>query len=875
MTSGQVSTLNRLRGLLEVARLVRSADDLGELLEEVASAASETLGFAVVAVNLYRPAWDDFEIVVVHGSEEGDRALVGQTAGWEFWHPLLNERLERHGAYFVPDGAIDWDAFAAPVVVPELEPIDDPNAWLPGDALFVPLRGADGRMLGVVSVDSPASGLRPDEDEIRVLAAFADHAAVAVEAAQEAARSARHRLALERLLETSLHLAHAADADTILRAVCEGVRDALGFESVSVDLVEGDVLRAHAVVGWRAGDPELEPMPLEEVDRLLDPEFEQEGCFLVPSEIGEERSAHERVYVSRRNGRGPHAWHGHCLLVPLREPDGTLRGVVWVDDPVDRLLPGRETLQALRAFANLAATALAAAARLAELRESRELYRMVFQHAADLIALADLDGRLLLVSDSYEAVLGYAPAELVGKAMTELFEDGDAERVAAAVAALASGEAASSAGGPGTMRHRDGRAVLVEGVCARIDDDHGRPRYLLATAHDVTDRERLERELHRAQRLEAVGRLAGGVAHDFNNVLTAIVGYTDFARSLASGTDLGVASSLDEIRKVADRAAGLTRQLLAFSRKQLLQPRVLDLNEVIRDAESLLRTLVGEDVEVVTSMEEGLGRIEIDPSRLEQVIVNLAVNARDAMPTGGRLSIATRNALLDEASAAGADPVAPGAYVVLEVADTGEGMDDETRGAIFEPFYTTKPVGQGSGLGLATVYGIVRQSGGRIEVESEAGAGSTFTIWLPRTDAEPPAERPERERGGGGGGGPETILLVEDEDVVRRLVSKTLERSGFTVLDASRGEEALALAQRHPGQIDLLLTDVVMPGMSGPAVAERLALLWPGTKVLFMSGYTGGRLEHHGIVEADAAFIEKPFTLSALVRRVREILDTG
>jgi len=371
-----------------------------------------------------------------------------------------------------------------------------------------------------------------------------------------------------------------------------------------------------------------------------------------------------------------------------------------------------------------------------------------------------------------------------------------------------------------------------------------------------------EERLRQAQKMEAVGRLAGGIAHDFNNLLTVITSYTDL---LLEDLDAGdpVREDVGQIRKAAEGAAALTRQLLAFSRRQALEPRVLSLKTSIASAEPLLERLIGEDVHLTTSVAPDLGAVKADPGQLEQVIINLAVNARDAMPTGGRLTI----------EAANMDQGEGGRYVMLALSDTGIGMDEETKSRIFEPFFTTKAAGKGTGLGLATVYGIVKQSGGFIGVHSELGRGTTFQVYLPRVD-----EPAETEAAGAAlpepRGGTETVLVVEDEPPVRIVTRQVLERYGYAVLEAPDGDTALHLAAKHHGAIHLLLTDVVMPGLSGRQLAEQLARLRPAIKVLYASGYAENALAHHGIPESGISYLGKPFTPETLARRVRDVLDS-
>ena len=388
---------------------------------------------------------------------------------------------------------------------------------------------------------------------------------------------------------------------------------------------------------------------------------------------------------------------------------------------------------------------------------------------------------------------------------------------------------------------------------------------------DITELVRLEERLRQSQKMEAVGRLAGGVAHDFNNLLTVITGYSDL---LLLGLHAGAPERLhaEEIRKAADQAAALTRQLLAFGRKQLLAPQVLDPNDLIRDMEKMLRRVIGEDIDLATSLAPELGSVRADPGQLQQVVLNLAINAHDAMPRGGKLTIETSNVTLDGTYARKYLEVQTGHYVLLAVSDMGCGMSEEVRSHLFEPFFTTKDIGKGTGLGLSTIYGIVKQSGGHIAVYSEPGQGTTFKVYLPRVDevgnAAVPAPRLQSLPGG-----KEVILLVEDQERVRCLTREVLTRCGYTVLEASNGGEGLKLVQEYSGPIDLLMTDVVMPEMNGRALADRLASLRPDIRVLFASGYTESAVVRHGALKAKTAFLQKPFTPEGLAAKVREVLD--
>jgi len=404
------------------------------------------------------------------------------------------------------------------------------------------------------------------------------------------------------------------------------------------------------------------------------------------------------------------------------------------------------------------------------------------------------------------------------------------------------------------------------------DQATGTPLAYATVGRAIGERQRLQAELRQAQKMEAVGQLAGGVAHDFNNLLSIILSYSVLVAQTMAPDDPARAD-VDEIRLAGERGAALTRQLLAFSRQQVLQPQILNLNEIVGGMEKLLRRLIGEDVELLVHMTPGLDDVRVDPGQIEQVIMNLAVNARDAMPGGGRLTIETANIELDASYAARNEGLEPGPYVMLAVTDTGHGMAAATMGRIFEPFFTTKGIGKGTGLGLSTVFGIVQQSGGAIHAYSEPGSGTAMKVYLPRVDRAGSPIRPTASPDASRRRGTETILLVEDEPQVRAVAMTILRRQGYHVLEAENGAGALVLCEEHPAAIHLLLTDVIMQRMSGPVLAEQLGRIRPGMKVLFMSGYTDRAIIDHALIDANAAFIQKPFTPDQLAQRVRDVLD--
>jgi PAS domain S-box-containing protein len=485
--------------------------------------------------------------------------------------------------------------------------------------------------------------------------------------------------------------------------------------------------------------------------------------------------------------------------------------------------------------------------------EKLRLHDQVVEHMQTALYVFSVDGgRLTLryANQATEQATGLPIAEIIGRPLREIFPAVPSTLVDRLLQIVETGEVLDA----GELEYTDDRiAPSIFSVKAFPLSDDG----VAVTFDNVTDVARIEAQLRQAQKMEAVGRLAGGIAHDFNNLLTAISGYSEF---LIGGTpEPKLRRYAEEIKRASDRAAALTGQLLAFSRRQVLQPRILDLNATVGDMDMMLRRLIGEDVELVTMLGAELAPVRADPTQIEQVIINLAVNARDAMPHGGSVTIETSNVVVEDA-----------AFVELRMTDTGTGMTEAERRQLFDPFFTTKE--GGTGLGLATVYGIVEQSGGTIEVDSAPGLGASFRILLPAEWAPVDEHEPESARHAPGDGD-ETILLVEDELVVRRLVAEILEANGYSVLQAADGPSALELLRRHTGPVDLLVTDVVMPGMSGPDVAGAVAVMRPGTQVLYISGYTDSSIGNHGALEPGIAFLQKPFAADDLTRKVREVLD--
>jgi PAS domain S-box-containing protein len=741
--------------------------------------------------------------------------------------------------------------------------------------MAVPIR-IDGRVEGLLHVDNRAPRPFTDRDEA-VLLRLAEHAAIAIKNARLFGETERRRRAAESLAALGRVVTPALDPQEVGQRIVDGIRDLLGTLNAALyvaDPSSGDLTplafsgemgpgfsretvlpRGTAAAGLavRDGRPVVTP------DLLADPRIA----------LGPETRA--------RIERSPYR---AVLSVPLTVQDRVI-GALSVGEPAHRVF-GPEEIALGQTFADRAALTLETARLHAEVSRARDFLRSIAESSPDGIVTTDTHGRLTYLSPGAETMFGHRAGEVLGRPAAEFYVGG--ETTARLVMErlrkegwLRSHEAAVVA--------KDGRRFVVDGSFSLLRDAVGRVVGTLGILKDLTERkqaedalreseqarEDLEAQLRQAQKMEAVGRLAGGVAHDFNNLLTVIRGRSDLLLHRL-GADDPLRRHVLLLQQTSERAAALTQQLLAFSRKQMLQPRVLDLNAVVEGMTTMLRRLIGEHIDLDIRLDPELGTVKADPGQLEQVILNLAVNARDAMPQGGRLGIGTANAALDEAFARRHPGARPGAFVRLQVADTGIGMDAEVLAHLFEPFFTTKTVGQGTGLGLATVYGIVKQSGGYIQVDSAPGRGATFAIYLPRV-ADTGEAREGRGPGAPSARGSETILLVEDEDAVRELGREILEMHGYTVLEAPHGAQALVVSDRHAGPIHLMVTDVVMPHMSGRELVERVAPERPDMRILYVSGYTDDAVIREGMLQPGSPFLQKPFTPDALARRVREVLD--
>ncbi len=562
---------------------------------------------------------------------------------------------------------------------------------------------------------------------------------------------------------------------------------------------------------------------------------------------------------------------------PLFDSTGRTLGLIVVLD--SRPLNGKVELakSMLQIFATRAAAELErkrTEEKFLRRNQKLTLFNQAIEQTVEGVIITDSESIILYVNPAFERITGYSRAELLGQT-PRIFKNGEQDSAIYQEkwATISAGEVWH--GRLVNNNKKDGTLYTVDITITPVRDESGVIINYVGLQRDVTQELQLEEQYRQAQKMEAIGRLTGGVAHDFNNLLTSMMGYAGLILQTLPPDD-PARRDIEGIQKTAERAANLTHQLLAFSRKQPLQPAVLSLNTLVTDVKKMLRRLISEDIELVTILEPTGGKVKADQGQLGQVIMNLVINARDAMPRGGKLTIETTTVEVDEAYADRHLSIQPGPYVMLAVSDTGTGMDEETRTQIFEPFFTTKREGKGTGLGLSTVYGIVKQSGGDIWVYSEPGWGTTFKIYLPCVEASTAPLSPQVGDRADVPVGSETILLVEDNAGVRDLARRILQEQGYTVLEAQDGQAALQAAADHNSPIHLLLSDVVMPGLSGQAVTEQLSQIEPNLKILFMSGYTDDTIAHHGVSSNNGvAFLQKPFSFTTLARKVREVLDAA
>lgn len=506
----------------------------------------------------------------------------------------------------------------------------------------------------------------------------------------------------------------------------------------------------------------------------------------------------------------------------------------------------------------------------AELMESQERFNAVAHSTLDLISETTPDGRFIYVSPNHHAILGYKPEKLLEKNIFDILHPEEHSLLTTEINEAVKKN--SSYHIVCRFKHKSGKWRHFECVGKPYKTSNGEIRRV-SVSRDITERLILEEQLRQSQKMEAIGRLAGGIAHDFNNILTVIIGHSELLLNVLPSTS-PLYTSTDEIKKAGDRAISLVRQLLAFSRKQILEPKVININMVIANLEKMLKRLIGEDILLETILSQSINAIKADPGQIEQVLINLAVNARDAMPSGGKLTIETSAVDLTKDSTKLYDLIPSGSYILITIKDTGLGMDQETLSHLFEPFFTTKEQGKGTGLGLSTVYGIIKQSGGYIFADSEPKKGTTFKLYFPEIDGEPEDINIEHFNAIEPSKGEETILIIEDEDGVRSLITEILQRQGYNVLQVPDGSQAIELSKLYPGQIDLILTDVVVPGISGREAIKHIMPMQPNAKILYMSGYSDDAIKHHGVIEPETSFIQKPFTRTMLVQKIIDVLNS-
>jgi two-component system cell cycle sensor histidine kinase/response regulator CckA len=665
------------------------------------------------------------------------------------------------------------------------------------------------------------------------------------------------------LLELIVGGAVVCGVGAMLRYSCRQAQAAKRLQTITLSSIGDAVIAADDTGAVTFMNPEAERLtgcpaaeamarPLADVVHVVheDTGLGAEDPATIVLRTGQQQALSNHTVLINRDGRRTPI---ETKASPIRYAGGAVEGVVLVFRDCTRIRQIEEADEALH--------------------ESEERFRQITENISEVFFLTNAPNtELIYVSPAYDAIWGRPSAAVLAsaEAWIDAVHPEDRDRIRSALAVkVPLGEFDEEY----RIVRPDSTERWIRARAFPVRDANGTIVRHAGVAEDITERRQLEAELRQAQKMESVGLLAGGVAHDFNNALTVIMGSTEVLAE-ATPSDTEAAAMLDEIRTATDRAASLTRQLLAFSRKDVVAPRIIDFNVLVSQTERMLRRLLEEDIELTVLLDPAIAHVRVDSGQWDQVLMNLAVNARDAMTGCGRLTIRTRDRQVDADSADPVRGIRPGRYVEVSISDTGSGMSEEVMSRIFEPFFTTKGVGHGTGLGLAVVYGIVRHSGGHIDVRSEVNAGTTFTIIIPTVDAAvdgrtascssspAPSET-----------GSETILLVEDEGSLRRMAARLLAKSGYSVVQAASGTEALRVLEQHPGEIDLLVTDVVMPGMDGRELAERVVKLKPATRVLFTSGYTEDAIVHRGVEAARVAFLQKPYAPAALTRKVREVLQ--
>ena len=741
--------------------------------------------------------------------------------------------------------------------------------------LAVPLLTQE-RLIGVLAVRT-TTGAVFDARAVQLAEALAHQAALTLEHARLFAEEERRRREAEILAELARTIGATLDLETVLRRVTEAAQELCRSDGAVIGLRVPDsdsVLLRYWTASWYTELTRTRVDPGKGLGGLV---LTERRPVRTSDYLRDDRISKD--YLDRVDSLGIRAKMAVPVLI-----DDRVEGLLYVDNRSARPFSDQDEAILVRLAAQAALAirnaqlfadeqlARGTAERLVRaLRESQERFQFVVRATNDAVWDRDLVSQALWWNEGIQTLFGYAPEE-VGPDVSwwhEHLHPEDRDRVVSDIQ-TAVDRGAESWTAEYRYRRADSSYAEVFDRGYVLYDGDGRAVRMIGAMMDITQRKQLEDELRQAQKMEAVGRLAGGVAHDFNNLLTVITGRSALLLARLKAEDPS-RRSVELIQKTADRAAGLTRQLLAFSRKQVLQRKVLDLNTTVADMSAMLRRLIGEDVDLLLTLGAGAGRVNADPGQLEQALLNLAVNARDAMPQGGTLGVETDNVHL-AAAPDRPDALPAGPYAVLRVLDTGTGMDAATQARIFEPFFTTKEPGKGTGLGLSMVHGVVRQHGGAIRVRSIHGGGTTFEIYLPQVEAAPETAGAD-EAAARPAIGHETILLVEDEDDVRALAREVLERQGYTVLEAPDGVQALGVFEKDGARIDLILTDVVMPRMSGRELVDRVRSRRPTMPVLYMSGYTADAIVRHGVRDSSLLLLNKPFAPTDLIAKVREVLD--